>query len=212
MIPQSLRWTMAPVTAVSFLVMSYVDSITGYDFVFSAAYLIPTFLCAWFFGRRTIWLTSVASGLSSWLMDSGHHYSHSLIQYLNGFTCFLISLITGLLLHRLKSILQERKQMNIDLRKALEELERSTDEIRILQNGLQVVCAWTKQIKVGERWMAPEEFLVSQLHLKLTHGMSPEAGLSFEDGMQAQAAREPSHRDRTDVKPGFASHQNSSSD
>ncbi len=51
----------------------------------------------------------------------------------------------------------------------------STVQIRKLQSGLQTVCAWTKQIKVGEKWMTPEEFLRSQLHLDLTHGISPQA-------------------------------------
>ena len=32
-----------------------------------------------------------------------------------------------------------------------------------------------KQIKVGEKWMTPDEFLTTQLHLSLTHGISPSA-------------------------------------
>ncbi|HSJ03131.1 MAG TPA: hypothetical protein VK956_11795 [Verrucomicrobium sp.] len=61
------------------------------------------------------------------------------------------------------------------MKKALAGLEASTTEIRKLQEGLQVVCAWTKWIKVGEVWMTPDEFLTTQLHLKLSHGISPEA-------------------------------------
>jgi hypothetical protein len=60
----------------------------------------------------------------------GHSYSHFMIQYWNSFTCVLISIITGLLLLRLKRTLEDRKRMNIDLRQALEELKRSTEEIR----------------------------------------------------------------------------------
>jgi hypothetical protein len=92
MAPQPLRWTMAAVTAASFLMMSYIDAISGYEFIFSASYLIPVSLSVWFFGRRAVWLMSVASGLSSWLMDLGHPYAHLMVQYLNGFTCFLIAL------------------------------------------------------------------------------------------------------------------------
>lgn len=65
--------------------------------------------------------------------------------------------------------------MNERLCDALDKLQESTAEIRALQSGLQTVCAWTKQIKVGEEWMSPEDFLKTQLHLRLTHGISPEA-------------------------------------
>jgi glucose-6-phosphate-specific signal transduction histidine kinase len=155
MTTESIRWIMAVVSIVSLLLMAYIDYITGYEFVFSAAYLIPVSVCAWHFGRRAILMMSVANGLASWFTDIGHPYSHVVFQYWNSFACSLICLITGLLLHRLRYTLEERKMMNNDLQKALEELKRSTEEIRKLQNGLQVVCAWTKQIKVGERWIQP---------------------------------------------------------
>jgi hypothetical protein len=70
------------------------------------------------------------------------------------------------------------------LQKALDELKQSTEEIRKLQNGLQVVCAWTKQIRVGDKWMTPDEFLSTQLHLKITHGMSPAASREFGDKLR----------------------------
>jgi K+-sensing histidine kinase KdpD len=184
---QTARRNMAVVSIISLLVMTCIDYLTGYELVFSAAYLIPVSLCAWYFGRRAIWSMSIASGLASLFADMGHPYSHFMLQYFNSFTCFLISLITGLLLHRFKSTLEERKQMNHDLQKALEELKNSTEEITKLQNGLQVVCAWTKQIKVGEQWMSPDEFLRTQLHLKISHGMSPKAKLEFEQEIKQHA-------------------------
>jgi hypothetical protein len=179
---QSSRLKWALFSLISLLVMAYVDYITGNEIVFSAAYLIPVSFCAWHFGKRAVWLMSVASGLASWYVDSlsAHAYSHVMFQFWNSFTCFGISVVTGLLLYRLRHTLAERKQMNNDLAKALEDLKRSTDEVTKLQNGLQVVCAWTHRIKVGKDWMTPDEFLRTQLHLKLTHGMSPEASAEFE--------------------------------
>src|SRR5579872_2349224 len=187
--PPALQWKMALASIGSLLLMAYIDYATGYELVFSAAYLVPVSLCAWYFERRAIVLMAIASGLAAWVVDmlSGHAYSHFMIQYWNSFMCLLISLVTGLLLHRLKRTLEERKQANNDLQKALEELKNSTEEIRRLQNGLQVVCAWTKRIKVGEQWMTPDEFLRSQLHLKLTHGMSPEASREFEEEVERRA-------------------------
>jgi hypothetical protein len=80
--------------------------------------------------------------------------------------------------------------MNCDLQQALEELRCSTEKIRNLQNGLQVVCAWTKRIKVGEQWMTPDEFLRTQLQLRLMHGVSPEACHKFEQEVVRSVAEE----------------------
>lgn len=183
---------MALASILSLFAMAYIDYITGYELVFSAAYLIPVSLCAWHFGRRAVLWMSLASGLAAFVVDAidGHSYSHFMIQYWNSFTCVLISLITGLLLLRLKRTLEDRKRMNIDLQQALEELKRSTEEIRKLQSGLQIVCAWTKQIKVGDRWMTPDEFLSTQLHLKISHGMSPQASRDFETQIKSNAHQE----------------------
>ncbi len=40
---------------------------------------------------------------------------------------------------------------------------------------LQVVCAWTKRIRVEGKWMTFDEFLKNYLHFNLSHGISPEA-------------------------------------
>jgi len=185
--------TMALASVLSLFAMAYVDYVTGYELVFSAAYLIPVSLCAWYFGRRAIWWMCIASGVAAFCVDalSGYPYSHFMIRYWNSLMCFAISLTTGLLLHRLRRTLQERKQMNVELQSALDELKRSTEEIRKLQNGLQVVCAWTKQIKVDDQWMTPDEFLRTRLHLKISHGMSPEATREFQEDLKKRSKEEP---------------------
>jgi hypothetical protein len=180
----SLQRKMMLVSIISLVVMAYIDYATGYELVFSAAYLLPVSLCAWFLGKRAVWLMSVASGFASWFVDmySGHIYSHYVIQFWNGFVCFLISIVCGLLLLKLRRLGAEREKTNRDLEMSLQELARSTEEIRKLQDGLQVVCAWTKQVKVGEEWMTADEFLANHLHLKVTHGISPEAARQFRGG------------------------------
>lgn len=159
------------------VLMIVVDYLTGHEVAISMAYLLPVALCAWYLNITAVWLMALAAGLARGVMGSveGHVYSHSIFHYWNSFTCFVIALTIGLVLHQLRRTLEQQKHVNDDLRRALHELNASTEEIRKLQNGLQVVCAWTKQIKVGDRWMAPDEFLSSQLHLTLSHGMSPEA-------------------------------------
>ena len=170
---------MMAVSVICLMAMAYVDYITGYELVFSAAYLLPVSLCAWYLGKREVWLMSAAAGFTSWLVDSGHVYAHQGIQFLNSLVCFVISILCGLLLLNLRRVQVEREKANRDLRLSLEELARSTDEIRKLQDGIQVMCAWTKQVKVGEKWMTADEFLTTHLHLKVTHGISPEADAFF---------------------------------
>lgn len=172
------RWqNMAALSVLLFVALVMLDYATGHELVFSAAYLIPVSLVAWYCGRPAIWIMSFASAVITLAMDhvEGHSYSHLMFHYWKSFSCFVISMTTGTLLHRLRETLRERKRANEDLQKALTDLQASTAEIRQLQNGLQVVCAWTKQIKVGEEWMSPDEFLMSRLHINLTHGISPEA-------------------------------------
>jgi hypothetical protein len=176
-----LRRRMLVASIVSLGAMAYLDYATGYELIFSAAYLVPVALCAWYLGQAEVWLMSIAGGIVSWFVDkiSGHVYTHVSIQYWNSFVCFVICIIGGLLLWHLRRLLTEREQVNDQLRQSLVEQARSTEEIRKLQDGLQVVCAWTKQIKVDDKWMSAEEFLTTQLHLNLTHGMSPEGARKF---------------------------------
>ena len=74
----TLRRTMAVASVVSLAVMAYIDYITGYDLVFSATYLLPVALCAWFLGKWETWLMSIAGGVTSWFVDrlSDHVYAH----------------------------------------------------------------------------------------------------------------------------------------
>ncbi len=170
----------------SLALTTLIDYITGYELEFSAAYLVPVALCGWSLGKTPVWYMSIASGAITWWMDfiEGRPYSHMMFQYWNSFTCFLISLVTGLSLYRVRNSLEERNRANSHLQSALSDLEASTAEIRKLQSGLQVICAWTKQVKVGDKWMNPEEFLTNHLHLHLTHGISPEASLGFEKELE----------------------------
>jgi hypothetical protein len=174
-------WRITAAVGISFGLVCYLDYITGYQLTISLFYLIPILVCGWNLGRFAIVCTALLIGIGYWFTDrlSGHTYSHESFRVWNSFNRFAVLLIVGWVIHRLRSVLTEKERMNRDLKKSLEELSRSTEEIRKLQSGLQTVCAWTKRIKVGEHWVTPEEFLRDQLHLKLTHTISPEASQSF---------------------------------
>jgi hypothetical protein len=181
MAPKSTRsitsWQMILFIFLSLLLMAWLDYVTGQELVFSCAYLVPVCLTAWWFSRRWMIAISVLSGITAFVVDEldGYEYSNAAIGYWNAFTCLLISLAIGYVLSRLRQTLIDRQKAHDELATALAKLEASTAEIRKLQSGLQTVCAWTKQIKVGEKWMTPDEFLTTQLHLSLTHGISPSA-------------------------------------
>lgn len=57
----------------------------------------------------------------------------------------------------------------------LEKLKTSHARIECLQRGMLIICAWTKTIWNGERWMPVEEFLSEHLDIPVSHGISEEA-------------------------------------
>jgi len=182
-------WKIAVAIGVSLASVGYLDYVTGYEINVSLFYLIPIFLCGWHCSRSVVVGIALLIGTGHWLADklSGHIYSHESFRIWNSFNRFVILLIVGLIIHHLRRVLQEKDRINQELKKSLEELSRSTEEIRKLQSGLQTICAWTKRIKVGEQWVTPEEFLRDQLHLKLTHTISPEASREFVNELKAKA-------------------------
>jgi len=72
-----------------------------------------------------------------------------------------------------------RRKVEQEKEKLLAELQQSTAEITNLRSKLLTICAWTKRVRCGDRWMSVDEFLVNELGLCLTHGMSTEAEEEF---------------------------------
>lgn len=173
---KSLRLTVVLASAASLAVVTYIDWVTGYEIRVYAFYFIPICLCAWYLGRFSVLCISVISAVFWFLADllSGHHYPYESYRYWNTFICFVPFAIVGLVLNRLRSSLNE-------LRRAHQELSRSIEEIRKLQDQLRVICSWTNRIEVDGKWIPIDEFLAKKLHLKITHGISPEASRSFQE-------------------------------
>ena len=46
---------------------------------------------------------------------------------------------------------------------------------------LLIVCAWTKRIKVGDRWLSLEQYLLEVHCITVSHGICPEAALQTSD-------------------------------
>lgn len=168
---------MAVLSVASFALTAYLDLATDYEFLLAAAYLVPLAFCAWHFGRTAVISMAAACGLAVFFGDpvATKPLAEPVERYGNGLLCLAIYLMIGLIVIKLRKALVRQKEANEELERALEELRRATEEMRRLQDTSQVICAWTKQIKVGDDWMTPEEFLSTRLHIKLSHGISPEA-------------------------------------
>ena len=170
-------WKEFLASVVSLAVVSYVDYITSDELLLIVFYFIPIAICAWHKKREIVLLLALVSGVCWVLADygSGHHYSHPIYQFWNGFICFASFAAFGLVLQRLKTSFDEQARDKEELTKALDELKSSAGEIQKLRKELQVVCAWTNRIRVEGQWMTLSEFLTHSLHLNVSHGISPEA-------------------------------------
>lgn len=157
--------------------VSYVDYVTGYEFLFFVFYFIPVAVCGWYLGRLATLSMAVLSGACWFLVDvlSDHHYPHEVIRYWNTFTCFLAFAVIGFIMHHLKQSRDQEQKSRRELEESLAELQDSTREIRNLQSQLQVVCAWTQRLRIEGKWVTLDEFLTSKLNLRISHGISPEA-------------------------------------
>jgi hypothetical protein len=157
--------------------VTYVDYITGYDVLFHVFYFLPVALCGWFLGwGSTLSMAALCGGC--WLLVdklTSHPYAHEGVRYWNTFICFVAFAIIGLAVHGLRRALREQRRAQQELAKVLEDLRRSTEEIRQLQAELQVVCSWTKRIRVNGQWIPLDKFLADKLHFSISHGISPEA-------------------------------------
>ena len=103
-----------------------------------------------------------------------------MFRYANSFICFLAFGSMGLLVQGLRHSLNEHLRPRRELEKTLEELNRSTEEVRKLQGQLQVVCAWTKRVKFQGKWVSFEDYLHTRFNLRFTHGISEEASRNLE--------------------------------
>ncbi len=174
-LPQVLK--VLPASLLCLVTVSYVDYVTGYEFLFFVFYFIPVGLCGWYLGWLATFSMALLSGASWFLVDvlSEHHYPHEAIRYWNSFTCFLAFAIIGYAAQHLKQSRDKERQARHELEQAVAEIQESTRELRSLQSQMQVVCAWTQRLRIEGKWVTLDEFLTNTLNVKISHGISPEA-------------------------------------
>ena len=158
-------------------VVGFADYITGAELHLDVFYFIPIAITAWYLRRSDVIISAIVGALTWGYADirGGHHYSNLVYWYWNILVSLSSLLILGLAVKALRDILKKKEAARQELLKALTELRQSSAEVQRLQGEFQVICAWTKRIRVEDKWMTIEEFLRDHLHIKLSHGMSPEA-------------------------------------
>jgi hypothetical protein len=152
------------------------DYATGYELLVHMFYLAPIAIAAWCGGRTHAWAFSVLAAMLWLAVDwlGGHRYSREFYRYWNVAMFFGTFAIFGHLLAWLKETLDATKRLVAEKEAALRQLDESTVKLRELNGSFQTVCAWTNQIKDGEEWIDFQEFLRRRLHVRVSHGLSPE--------------------------------------
>lgn len=89
-------------------IIGFIDYLTGYEFAFSAFYVLPIFLVTWFTSQRLGLVISVASAIVWLVADvaTGQTYSSPFIPLWNSFIRFAFFIIITILLSSLKSSLE----------------------------------------------------------------------------------------------------------
>jgi hypothetical protein len=141
----------------------------------SPFYLIPIAIAAWYAGLRAGIVTGVCTGITWASVDylAIHPYKHEFSRYWNATTLGCAFVVFGVLVARLRAVLDLNKQQLAEKEAALRKLEESTAELVQLRGTFQTVCAWTKEIKDGEDWVSLEEYISRHMKIHLTHGISP---------------------------------------
>ena len=157
-------------------VVGSIDYATSYELLVHLFYLAPIAIAAWFGGKSPAWVVATIASILWMTVDllSEHRYYREFYRYWNVMMFFGTFAAFGHLLARLKAALDTAKKLAAEKEAALRQLEESTIQLRQLTGSFQTVCAWTNQIKDGDEWIDFQEFLRRRLHVRLSHGISPD--------------------------------------
>ena len=130
--------TMVALISILVVVIGTIDYITGVELSFSAFYLLPVALGAWFLGRRTGVFISVVSVIVWYLGDllSSSSYSHPLIPYWNALVMFGGFFPIALVLSTLRQTLDRENELAGEVQRRL--LPTETPRIA----GYEIAGAW----------------------------------------------------------------------
>ncbi len=109
-------------------------------------------------------------------------------RYLDLITGFLVSAVACVLILWVLVTSHDEEQRRLS--EMNRELQRSLDEIKVLQ-GMLPICGWCKKVRDDEGlWTQVESYLTKRTELSFTHGMCPDCSDRFVEENRVVAARE----------------------
>ena len=134
-------------------VLGWVDYATGYELGLFAFYTAPVALVAWHLGQGPGFIVAFISSVIWYLADryAGEHYSAPFYGYWNTgmhFTTFIINAVT---FAKIKSTLNQRRDLELDLKATRERLEKL--------HGLMELCPHCHKLCVPDTWRPDAEVL-----------------------------------------------------
>lgn len=154
-------------------------------------------------GRLTRWLLPVAAGgpllfgrMAVRAQEAG------IFNTVSGFAliCVVHSIVLAALTVLLATVLENRERtaqrISRENERLLAKLRTSTADLHQLQRGFVTVCAWTRRVSDGGKWVEFEEFLHEHLQLRFSHGMSDDAAAVMRQELNLMV------KDRSQSSPG----------
>jgi hypothetical protein len=163
------RTSILVVTAVSVMLLGFIDYETGWELGFFVFYFIPIAIAAWTLGRNTSHVISVLSAVVWFIADrySGHPYSVGDYAYWNAVIRLLSFLTIGYSVARIHELLAEERCIAQELREALSQVKTLS--------GLIPICANCKRTRNEKGyWQQVEEYVEKHTNAQFTHGLCQE--------------------------------------
>ena len=112
------------VSAVTLVLLCFLDYVTGYEFGFFIFYFIPVAIAAWYGGRNEGIAMAVMCGIFWYISDrlTHHPYSRPYFIYWETFMRLVSFLTTSLTLSRIRELVLNEEQLLVELVATREEL------------------------------------------------------------------------------------------
>lgn len=151
------------------LLVAWMDYITGLQLEFSAFYILPVLLAAWFAGRKWALALALANALAWNLVDhwAGHPHPNFLYALWEFMNHALVYLLVAATVGGLRIAIARQRALNLELSQAVEEV----GELK----GLLPVCAWCHKVRDDQGyWGQLETYIEARTQASFTHGICPD--------------------------------------
>jgi len=92
-------------------------------------------------------------------------------QFLTSRDCQMLEGLADIAMSELETRLSSRKQVQME-KQARDQAQRTIEGLTGAKNRQVKVCAWSKRIKDGDRWVSFERYLQSHFNIQVSHGMA----------------------------------------